>query len=94
MKTPYDRLVKIYTNCSGHMIKMAPTPLYGKKTKLLLWNQKANGHGSWCAVFFSGTKRPMVMGVGVQYWGCGPYQVCTKMNLGLELFNGKVKFDS
>ena len=30
MKTLYDRLVKIYTNCSGHMTKMATTPIYGK----------------------------------------------------------------
>ena len=26
MKTPYDRLAKIYTNCTGHMTKMATTP--------------------------------------------------------------------
>ena len=31
MKTPYDRLAKIYTNCTGHMTKMATTPIYGKK---------------------------------------------------------------
>ena len=52
MKTPYDRLAKIYTNCTGHMTKMATTPIYGKKLKkpfkcLLLWNQKANGLGTW-----------------------------------------------
>ena len=29
MKTPYDRLAKIYTNCTGHMTKMATTPIYG-----------------------------------------------------------------
>ena len=28
MKTFYDRLVKIYTNCTGHMTKMATTPIY------------------------------------------------------------------
>ena len=28
MKTRYDRLAKIYTNCTGHM---ATIPLYGKK---------------------------------------------------------------
>ena len=26
MKTPYDRLAKIYTKCTGHMTKMATTP--------------------------------------------------------------------
>ena len=30
MKTPYDMLAKIYTNCTGHMTKMATTPIYGK----------------------------------------------------------------
>ena len=49
MKTP-DRLAKIYTNCTGHMTKMATTPIYGKK----LLN-----------VFFSGTKRPMALGLGM-----------------------------
>ena len=43
MKTPYDRLAKIYTKCTGHMIKMATTPIYGKNP---------------LNVFFSGTKRP------------------------------------
>ena len=31
MKTPYDRLAKIYTNCTGHMTKVATTLIYGKK---------------------------------------------------------------
>ena len=30
MKTPYDKLAKIYTSCTGHMTKMATTPIYGK----------------------------------------------------------------
>ena len=30
MKAPYDRLAKIYTNGTGHMTKMATTPIYGK----------------------------------------------------------------
>ena len=50
MKTPYDRLAKIYTNCTGHMTKMATTPYMVKK----LLN-----------VFFSGTKRPMALGLGM-----------------------------
>ena len=29
MKTPYDKLAKIYTNCTGRMTKMAITPIYG-----------------------------------------------------------------
>ena len=50
MKTPYDRLAKIFTNCTGHMIKMVTTPIYGKKP---------------LNVFFSGTKRPMALGLGM-----------------------------
>ena len=30
MKTPYDKLAIIYTNCSGHMTKMANMPIYCK----------------------------------------------------------------
>ena len=49
MKTPYDRLAKIFTNCTGHMTKMATTPIYGKKNPQIssLWNQKANDLGTW-----------------------------------------------
>ena len=27
---PYDKLAKIFTNCSGHMTKIANIPIYGK----------------------------------------------------------------
>ena len=49
MKTPHDKLAKIYTNCSGHMTKMANTPIYGKNPlkNLFLQNQKADDLGSW-----------------------------------------------
>ena len=50
MKTPYDGLAKIYTNCTGHMNKMATTPIYGKNP---------------LNVFFSGTKWPMALGLGM-----------------------------
>ena len=50
MKTPHDRLAKIYTNRTGHMTKMAIMPIYGK-------NQ--------LNIFFSGTKRPMALGLGM-----------------------------
>ena len=29
VKTPYDRLAKICTNCTSHMNKMATKPIYG-----------------------------------------------------------------
>ena len=50
MKTPYDRLGKIYTNCSGHITKMATTPIYGKNP---------------LNIIFSGTKRPMALGLSI-----------------------------
>ena len=50
MNTPYDRLAKICTNCTGHMTKMATMAIYGK---------------NFLNVFFSGTKRPMALGLGM-----------------------------
>ena len=50
MKTPYDRLAKIYTNCTGHMTKMATMPIYDKNP---------------LNIFFSGTKRPIALGLGM-----------------------------
>ena len=50
MKTPYDRLAKINTKCTGHMTKMATMPIYGKNP---------------LNVFFSGTKKPMALGLGM-----------------------------
>ena len=50
MKTPYDRLAKIYTNCSGHITKMATTPIYTKNP---------------LNIFFSGAKRQIALGIGM-----------------------------
>ena len=50
MKTPYDRLAKIYTSCTANMTKMASTPIYGKNP---------------LNIFFSGIKRPMALGLGM-----------------------------
>ena len=39
MKTHYDKLGKIHTNCSGHMTKVAAMPIYSKKplrTRMLM----------------------------------------------------------
>ena len=46
--TPCDWLAKIYTNCYGHMTKMAIKPTYGK---------------NYLNIFFSGTKTPMALGL-------------------------------
>ena len=50
MKTPYDRLAKIYTNYTGHMTKMATTLIYGTNP---------------LNIFFSATKKPMALGLGM-----------------------------
>ena len=50
MTTPYDCLAKTYTNCYGHMTNMATMPIYGKNSLNL---------------FFSGTKRPLALGLGM-----------------------------
>ena len=59
MKTSYDRLAQIYTNCSSHMTKMAAMPIYCKNPLNI----------------FSGTKRPMALVLGMHLWESGPYQV-------------------
>ena len=53
MKTPYDRLAKIHTNCSGHMTKMAAMSIFEKKQPFtnLLQNQKADNLWAWYVAF-------------------------------------------
>ena len=53
MKTPYDKFAKIYTNCCGHMTKMADIPIHGRNPfkNLLLQNQKADDLGTWYVTF-------------------------------------------
>ena len=50
MKTPYNKLAKIYANCNSHMTMMADMPIYGKNP---------------LKIFFSRTKRPMTLGLGM-----------------------------
>ena len=70
MKTSYNKLAKIYVNCSGHMTKMADIPIYGK---------------SPLKIFFSRTRRLMTLGLGMLYFECGAYQVCSNDDPGLTL---------
>ena len=70
MKTPFDKLAKIYTKYFGHMIKMTPTSIYGKNL---------------FKIFFSRTRRPVTLGLGIYYWGCGAYQVCSNDDPKLTL---------
>ena len=62
MKTPYDKSAKIYTKYFGHMTKMAAMPIYGKNL---------------LKIFYSRTRRPVTLRLGMKYWGCGAYQVCS-----------------
>ena len=53
MKTPYDKLAKMYAKYFGHMIKMAAMAINGKNPfkNLLLGNQKADDLGTWYVAF-------------------------------------------
>ena len=71
LKTPYDRLAKIYTNCFGHMTKTATTPIYTKNP----FN-----------IFFSGTKRPIALGNGIyQFLGMWALPGCSNAQSRLTL---------
>ena len=50
VKTPYDKIAKIYSKHLGHMTKMAAMPIYGKNP---------------LKIFFSRTRRPMTLGPGM-----------------------------
>ena len=50
VKTPYDKLAKIYTKYFGHMTKMAATPIYGKNP---------------LKIFFFRTRRLVTLGLGI-----------------------------
>ena len=52
MESPWDGRTKICSNNPGHMTKMAAMPIYGKNLK---------------KIFFSGTKRPMTLKLGMQH---------------------------
>ena len=50
VKTPYDKIAKIYSKHVGHMTKMAATPIYGKNP---------------LKIFFSRTRRLVTLGLGM-----------------------------
>ena len=56
MKTPYDRLAKSYTNCSGHLTKMAAMPIYYRVATVrekVLENEKFSRSGKSQGITFS-----------------------------------------
>ena len=67
MRTPYDWLAKIYTNCYGHMTKMATTPIYAKNS---------------LNIFFSGTKRQWPWDLVCSIRDVGPIRFAQMVNIG------------
>ena len=74
MEPPWDSGMKVCSNGLGHMTKMASMLIYGK-------NQKKKKK----KIFFSGTKRPMTLKVGMHYWVLKYYQVYSNDDPGLTL---------
>ena len=70
MEHPWVGGTKVCSGGLGHMTKMAATPVYDKNPLKL---------------FFSGTKGPMTLGLGMQHWGLGPNKICSDDDLGLTL---------
>ena len=70
MEPPWDGGTKVYSTGSGDMTKMAAMPIYGKNlTK----------------IFFSGTKRPMTLKLGMQHRVLKYYRVYFNDDRGLTL---------
>ena len=67
MKTPYDKLAKIYTNCTGHMTEMATMPIYSKNP-LIIFSLEPKGQWPW----------NLVCSIG----DIGPTRFAQMMNLG------------
>ena len=72
VKLPWQGGMKICSNGPGHMTSMAAMPVYGKNLK---------------KIFFSGTKQPMTLKVGMQHriLEYNMYQVCSNDDPGLTL---------
>ena len=65
----WDGGTNVCSTGTGHMTKMAAMPLYGKTLK----------------IFFSGTKTPITLKLGLQHWVLEYYQVCSNDDPGLTL---------
>ena len=70
METPQDAGTKVCSNGSGHMTKMAATPIYVKNP---------------FKIFFPRTRRLMTLGLSMYHWGCYAYQVCSNNDPRLTL---------
>ena len=70
MKPPWDGEMKVYSNGLGHMTDMAAMLIYGKNHK---------------KIFFSRTKQPMTLKVGMRHRVLEYYQICSNDDPGLTL---------
>ena len=61
MEPPWEVGMKIYLNVPGHMTKMASSPIYEKTSK----------------ISFFGTKRLMILKLGIQHRVLKYYQICS-----------------
>ena len=79
VEPPHDGGMKVCSNGPGHMTNMAAMPVYGKNHK---------------KIFFSGTKQPMTLTVGMPHRVLKYYQVHSNDETGVTLtcFTGKVKW--
>ena len=79
MELLWDGGTKICSNGPGHMTKMAAMAIYAKNLK---------------KIFFSRTKRPMTLNLGMHRRVLEYYQVCSNDDTGLTwaYFTAKVKF--
>ena len=62
----------VYSRGLGHLTKMAATPIYVKNPS---------------KIFFSRTKGPMTLWLGMQHWGHGPIILCSNDDPRLTLTN-------
>ena len=70
MELLWDGGTKVCSDGPGHMTKMAAMPIYGKNLK---------------KIFFSRTKRLMILNLGMHHWVLEYYQVCSNDNPELTL---------
>ena len=67
---PWDGGMKVYSNGSGHLTKMAAMPIYGKNLKKSCSPEP---------------KGRMILKLGMQHWVHEYYQVCSNDDPGLTL---------
>ena len=70
METLWDRGTKVCSNDPGHMTKLAAMPIYDKKP---------------LKIFFSRTKGPITLKLGMQHLVHKYYEVCSNDDRGLTL---------